>query len=221
MTASDVQTEVWKPIPGASYYEASDRGRVRSINRTINGRAIKGAGLTPKRTGTSPYWEVKLTDDTGRQRTRPVHQLVLEAHVGLCPPGQEGCHGDDNKDHNDAANLRWDWPPANDADRRRNHPPPPPREKPEKTCIVCGAKFRGRNSPRCHLCVVAIGVLAARLLESGVRLKAAAEQVGYPVTVDGLDGLLMLAQRHGGYGLTWSRRVRARLSAWLAGGDAL
>src|SRR6266480_594638 len=97
MTDSDVQAGTWKPVPGAGYYEACDvGGGFRSVDRTINGRLYPGKALTPKISGTSPYWQVKYTDDEGKVRTRPLHAVILEAHVGLCPPGMEGCHDDDD-----------------------------------------------------------------------------------------------------------------------------
>jgi hypothetical protein len=46
--------------------------------------------------------------------------LVLLAHRGECPPGQQACHWDDDNTNNAVANLRWDWPENNVADRRRN-----------------------------------------------------------------------------------------------------
>ena len=217
MTVSEQHGGTWKPVPGAAGYEACDTGGlIRSVDRTISGRFYPGRVLTPKRTGTSAYWQVKYTDDTGRQRTRPVHVLVLEAHVGLCPEGMQACHWDDDNDYNDLSNLRWDTDEANREDRQENHPP---KLKPLKPCVVCGGEFAG-NGRRCHPCVVKIAKEAARLLRRGVRLKAAAEQLVYPVSADGVDGIHALARRYGGYGLSPSRRVRAWLAALVQPGDA-
>lgn len=217
MTVSDTQAGTWAPVRGAGYYEACTvGGRVRSVKRTINGRKYEGVELTPKRTGTSRYWQVKLTFDDGKQRTVPVGVLVLLAHVGEPKPGQQCCHADDNPDNNDLSNLSWEYDPVNREDRWRNSPPQP---KAPKACIRCGDEFAG-NGRRCHPCVVDIGVEARRELAAGKRLKAVTERVGYPVTVDGLDGVLALAVKYGGYGQSRSRRVRQRLAARLAGGDA-
>ena len=213
MTVSEQHAGTWNPVPGAAHYEACDTGGlIRSVDRTISGRFYPGRVLTPKRTGTSAYWQVKYTDDTGRQRTRPVHVLVLEAHRGLAPPGTEGCHEDDDQDNNNLVNLQWKPPEANRLDRLENTPPKP---RPVKECTRCGAAFAG-NGRRCHPCVEDIGVTAARLLRAGVTLERAAAQLEYP----SLDGLHTLARRYGGYGQSWSRRVRGRLAARLAGGDA-
>lgn len=43
-----------------------------------------------------------------RTRPRKVHRLVLEAFVGPCPIGMEGCHNDGVPEHNRLGNLRWD-----------------------------------------------------------------------------------------------------------------
>lgn len=64
------------------------------------------------------YIIASLSD--GRRRCqRPVHQLVLEAFVGPCPPGMECCHEDNNHGNNRLSNLRWDTHKANMADAVR------------------------------------------------------------------------------------------------------
>lgn len=138
--------EIWKPLPAPlSKYEVSDHGgRVRNIRR---GNVLTG------RPGNKGYYLIKLYDDDGKQQTRTVHSLVLLAHRGARPPGQEACHGDDNPAHNDLSNLRWDTKPANRSDRRENAPP--------KLCARCGGPFKG-NGKRCHPCVVEIGEKGGR-----------------------------------------------------------
>lgn len=56
----------------------------------------------------------------GRRVCKYIHRLVLEAFVGPCPPGQEGCHNDSNPLNNTLANLRWDSPLNNCLDRKLN-----------------------------------------------------------------------------------------------------
>lgn len=212
MTVSNA-AGVWKPLPDAGYYEACDvGGLVRSIDRTIGGRFYPGKELTPKRTGTSRYWQVKYTGDDGKPHTVPVGVCVLRAHVGMPKPGQQCCHADDNPDNNDLSNLRWDDAPGNVLDRMENTPR---RPRPVKECVRCGDGFAG-NGRRCHRCVVEIGQEAARLLRDGTALEDAAEALEYP----SVSGLHTLAVKYGGYGQSRSRRVRQRLGAWLAGGDS-
>jgi hypothetical protein len=199
MTDSDVQTETWKPIPGAGYYEASDQAHdvygIRSVDRTINGRFQKGQLLTAKKTGTSRYWQLKIRTDDGRERYATVHSLVLHAHVGPPETGQQACHADDNPDNNHLSNLRWDYPAANIADRMRNSPAAP---KPEKLCILCEQPFTTPGR-RCEPCRMRLAASAARMLADGAGLDAAADELGYPPVP-----LLKLAREHGGLLLTLS-----------------
>lgn len=121
-------SEEWRPIPGyGGYYEASSRGRIRSVPRTVEhptsgtnryrGRTLRQA---PHRSG--HLW-VELCGPAGK-KTRQVHQLVLEAFVGPKPPGMVGCHWDGNPANNRIENLRWDTQSANlfDAMRHGTHP---------------------------------------------------------------------------------------------------
>jgi hypothetical protein len=224
MTDSDTRAGTWLPIPGAGYYDACDRGGLVRSRRTDPPRL-----LTPKRTGTSRYWQVKYTDDQKVVRMRPVHQLVLEAHVGPCPEGMQGCHRDDDPDNNDLANLRWDYPPANLADRRRNHPA---KGKPPKVCGRCGTQHNraGRN---CLDCLQDLGCRAALRLVKGDRLETIADDLEYPNPAV----LFELARSHGGLWLLlfdehpgirdaeqpkrgWLRRVINRWEASRQNSDA-
>jgi NUMOD4 motif-containing protein len=117
-------TERWLPVVGwVSWYEVSDWGQVRSVDRLVyykNGqiRSYKGKRLKPD------------IDPTGRRRvplwrknkghTRLVHQLVLEAFIGPRPLNMNGCHN--NGDHADdrLINLRWDSQSENIYDEVRH-----------------------------------------------------------------------------------------------------
>lgn len=46
-----------------------------------------------------------------------VHRLVLEAFVGPCPFGMEGCHNDGDPTNNNLVNLRWDTHKNNEKDK--------------------------------------------------------------------------------------------------------
>lgn len=110
-------TERWAPIPKHPGYEASDMGRVRSVDRVAHGRRLKGRVLKLNQTGENgAHRGVYL----GRGVKRLVHHLVLEAFVGPCPPGMEACHWNDIGDDNHLSNLRWDTPSANGFDQVRN-----------------------------------------------------------------------------------------------------
>lgn len=59
-------------------------------------------------------------DRHGKQKHKRIHNLVLEAFVGPCPPGMEGCHENGNKLDNRLSNLRWDTPQSNIEDKERH-----------------------------------------------------------------------------------------------------
>jgi hypothetical protein len=83
--------------------------------------------------GTRGYLQVNL-DVRGRNKSRFVHQLVLEAFVGPKPDGQEGCHyPDHDKRNNRLRNLRWDMHAENVKDAYRDRPPAV-----AKVCRRCG-----------------------------------------------------------------------------------
>jgi hypothetical protein len=104
--------ELWLPVVGwDGYYEVSNQGRVRSVDRVVphglhdSTRAIKGRILVgiPDRHG---YPHVNLSRN-GRSSLRPVHQLVLEAFVGPRPPNCESCHNNGVPSDARSVNLRW------------------------------------------------------------------------------------------------------------------
>lgn len=49
-----------------------------------------------------------------------VHTLILETFVGPRPEGMEACHFDGDRANNRLANLRWDTPAGNAADKGRH-----------------------------------------------------------------------------------------------------
>lgn len=111
--------EEWRPVPTAPGYEASSLGRIRSVDRVIlksNGihQRFKGVLISPA-AARNGYLHLNVCG----QRTRMVHQLVLEAFVGPMPPGMQGCHNDGNRQNNRIDNLRWDTPQANAQDTIR------------------------------------------------------------------------------------------------------
>jgi hypothetical protein len=106
--------ERWKRIPGYRWYEVSDRGRVVSRRGGVRFLAQQMRGKPPRL-----YPAVTLYRG-GRPETRFVHQLVLLAFRGPCPPGMECCHENDVATDNRLSNLRYDSKLANAADRVRN-----------------------------------------------------------------------------------------------------
>lgn len=113
--------ETWRPVVGAEgYYEVSDLGRVRSLDRLLtfpDGRSRRSPGriLKPWKSNRGGYPAVGIAVD-GKKRKVFVHVLVLEAFVGPRPPGMACCHGDGNAENNCLANLRWDTYSSNNYD---------------------------------------------------------------------------------------------------------
>jgi hypothetical protein len=97
----------WKPIPGyEGYYEASDDGRIRSLDRvTRRGHKLKGRELS-LRIDANGYRHAMLHRD-GQKRGMPAHQAVLYAFVGPRPDGMETRHLDGNPSNNHLSNLTW------------------------------------------------------------------------------------------------------------------
>lgn len=113
-------TEQWLPVVGyEGYYEVSDHGRVRSIDRRVaDGRTFRGRMLA--------HWvrdsghHIVTLSVGGAHAQRYVHVMVLEAFVGARPDGYEGCHYDGTPANNRLANLRWDTASANAYDAVRH-----------------------------------------------------------------------------------------------------
>ncbi len=224
--------ETWKSMAALRFssYEASDKGRIRSLDRKVGDRQLKGKVLAA-RVSNRGYLLVNLTADDGAQVTRSVHSLILTTFDGPCPRGQEARHfnddpldnrwapGDDDDDRRAAGgNLAWGTPKQNAADKVRNGNRAAPA--PPKACVRCQRPFKG-NGRRCHECVAAIGQSAAELLQQGLSLGEACEALDYPSA----DGLHTLAVKYGGYGVqpererSWLHHVIATIRDWLELGD--
>jgi hypothetical protein len=92
-------TEVWKPIPSAPGYEASNMGRVRSLDRVVpvaatNSDIMQRSAHTKRRKGRVLSFAInRYVNARVAGRTRLVHRLVAEAFIGPCPEGHIVCHG--------------------------------------------------------------------------------------------------------------------------------
>lgn len=219
-------SEQWKPIPGYYGYEASDQGRIRSVDRVVSGRRMRGTVLKSK-ISNAGYALVHVTADEGERKTRTVHRLVLAAHVGPCPEGMETLHGPGGPLDNRLANLRYGTKPQNvrdTIDAGTWRPPPVTHE-----CINferCGNLVNSKGR-RCRPCVETVGKQAAAMLNRGVNLEVVAGRFGYT----GSDWVYSLAVEFGGYEGTkraarlqrpsLSQRVTTTLRARIGRGDSL
>lgn len=102
--------EIWKEIPGfEGRYEASDQGRVRSVDNYvacgaagIGRRLVKGRVLKPGRTSTG-----HVTVAVGKGNSLGVHALVMLAFEGPAPEGHEVLHLNHTPSDNRRGNLRY------------------------------------------------------------------------------------------------------------------
>jgi hypothetical protein len=113
----------WRAVVGyEGLYEVSNTGLVRSLDRKVEDRrsvrSYKGR-LRIQVVSQSGHHTVQLSKDA-QPLTRFVHRMVLEAFVGPCPDGMEGCHNDGNPGNNHVSNLRWDTRSSNMLDKTRH-----------------------------------------------------------------------------------------------------
>lgn len=107
--------ENWKSIPGyEGIYEASDLGRIRSLDRVNSGRKSQGVILQGSK---KKYSEVALKRGIEKVRYVLIHKMVLETFIGQRPIGMVACHNNGNSKDNRLSNLRWDTRKSNEADK--------------------------------------------------------------------------------------------------------
>jgi len=102
--------EKWLPIPGyEGYYEVSDLGSIRSIDRRVidkSGRVqhVKQRNLALQ--NNNGYWACQLWKNNHMKRPL-VHVIVAQAFIGTNPDGLDVNHIDGNKKNNAVSNLEY------------------------------------------------------------------------------------------------------------------
>lgn len=166
-------SENWRQVIDAPLYEVSNHGRLRSW-------VLKGQYFGPRRRRSEPVELKRHVDKDGYEyvflhgKVRKIHRLVLEAFVGPCPPGMEGCHNDGNPANNRLDNLRWDTKRSNGRDR-----------------VDHGTHFdsSGENNPRSKL--KADDVVAIRRLASAENLSLTEIAGQYGVSVSAISRIVL------------------------------
>lgn len=97
----EADIEIWKDIEGYDgFYQVSNFGRVRSVDRYIKNKKYKGALLKPNKTIWG-YYDVKI-----KGKHYSIHRLVYTAFVGNIPFDKEINHINEDKTDNHPQNLQ-------------------------------------------------------------------------------------------------------------------
>lgn len=120
----NTRDEQWRDVPGfEGFYEVSDQGQVRSIERIVNAgtwtRIQREKTLSPSRRKDGRL-HVGLSRGNNEKRYFFVHRLVLLAFRGEAPEGMEACHNNGDATDNRLVNLRWDTHTENVQDTIRH-----------------------------------------------------------------------------------------------------
>lgn len=92
---------IWRDVSCFPDYQVSDLGEVRSLDRTIGNRQIRGKILIPTR-DKDGFLRVKL-----KNKIIPIHRLVALTFLEIHSGGDQVIHIDGNKDNNNVNNLKW------------------------------------------------------------------------------------------------------------------
>ena len=108
--------EIWKDIPGYErLYQASNKGRIKSIERKISGRVFKGHILVQSM-GARRYLQVSLCRDSKRHSFF-IHKLIAKTFLNPQQIDYEVDHKDRNVENNYLNNLRLSNKSNNAANR--------------------------------------------------------------------------------------------------------
>lgn len=124
----DPTQERWLPVVGfEGFYEVSDHGHIRSVDRHIESRMPSGHVRRQFRRGkplkTSPgpdgYLSVHISRD-GQGVVRMVHHVVLEAFIGARPEGMITRHLEGDPTDNRLGMIVYGTPQENSQDKLRH-----------------------------------------------------------------------------------------------------
>lgn len=116
--------EQWLPVVGfEGFYEVSDLGRVRSVQRklvSMNGHSRGYSGRIRRLDKDRHGYPLIALSRAGKNRKFAVHNLVACAFIGPKPDGMEVRHLNDVRDDNRAANIAYGTRSQNVYDSIRN-----------------------------------------------------------------------------------------------------
>lgn len=108
--------EIWRDIDGyVGLYQVSNYGNVRTLNYKMKIGVVK---IMKQQTVKGCYHTIELSnkDRSIKRKIFYVHRLVAQAFPEICGEWFEGAecnHKDENTDNNNANNLEWLTPKAN------------------------------------------------------------------------------------------------------------
>lgn len=111
--AEEDDLEIWKEIQDfEGFYEISNFGRVRSVDRVIDSGQgwcanLKGKVLKANNTGALRNYPSVQLNMGGRKKNHKIHRLVAEAFIPNPDDKPEVNHKDGNTQNNHASNLEW------------------------------------------------------------------------------------------------------------------
>jgi len=115
----------WREVVGyEGYYEVSDCGKVRSVDRVVpdgpnRERKLYGQVMSARPLLRTGHLGLNLSKD-GIVKHKLVHRLVASAWIGPCPDGQQVRHGPNGVADNSVSNLSYGTPTENNLDCRRD-----------------------------------------------------------------------------------------------------
>lgn len=121
--------EIWVDAFGwGDFYQVSNLGRVRSVDRVVYCKNPRGA-VSPRKfrgrvlkagAGGNGYLTVSFTKPGEKRFCVSVHSLVMLSFIGVPPENFEVCHNDGDRTNNRLSNLRYDTRKANAEDRKKH-----------------------------------------------------------------------------------------------------
>ena len=115
---------VWLPVKGASSYQVSDKGEIRSVDRVIEMKRTMATSITANLCekilspfDNGPYKRIRLIDGGPNKL---VHRIVWETFRGEIPEGLQVRHLNGNPQDNRLDNLALGTAKDNADDRQRH-----------------------------------------------------------------------------------------------------
>jgi hypothetical protein len=111
----NLEGEIWKDVPNYKFYQASNKGRIKTLQRVINrrrSRFFQKEEIIGECTNTGLYKQLSICTENG-YKTIPVHRFVCLAFHENPNNYPHINHKDGNKFNNYEDNLEWCTPSQN------------------------------------------------------------------------------------------------------------